>query len=121
VDHACYALDRVFDPDGEPIALLQNDGSLVGKDDAVLGRIGIQNAALPGRDVAWLSLSDHGEVLHFDADGDTRPDGGWEGCGAAVRACTLVTHLVSLKESPREPNSGPSVGIGIGVGVVVGP
>jgi len=121
-EHA-FSLDvagRVFDPAGEPIALLEDDGKLVGKDDAALGRIGVQNAALPGQEVAWLALSDRGEVVLFDGEGDTHPDGGWEGCGPAVRACTLVTHLVALKESQRE-QSGPSVSVGIGFGMVVGP
>jgi hypothetical protein len=118
-----FSLDvagRVFDPEGEPIALLEDDGHIVGKDEAALGRIGIQNAALPGRDVAWLALSDKGEVVLFDNDGDGHPDGGWESCGAAVRTCTLVTHLIALKESLQEQNS-PSVSVGIGFGMMVVP
>jgi hypothetical protein len=115
---------RVFDPDGDPVGVLQADGRLLGKDDVLLGRIGIRNAAFPGKDVAWLALSERDEVVHFDQDGDSHPDGGWEGCGAAVRTCTLVSHLISLSETERGPHAsmyGPTIGIGIGFGVVVGP
>jgi hypothetical protein len=117
---------RVFEPDNDPIAVLQGDGSLVGKDDSALGKVGIRNASLPGRDVAWLSIGPHGEVVHFDPDGDREADGLWNGCGAAVRTCTLVTHVVSLVEAHRRraygygPGYGPSVGIGIGFGMVFG-
>ncbi|HEY3594960.1 MAG TPA: hypothetical protein VGL13_13845 [Polyangiaceae bacterium] len=115
---------RVFDPDGDPLAVLQADGRLLGKENALLGRIGIRNASLPGKDVAWLALSEQDEVLRFNQDGESRSDGGWESCGGAVRACTLVTHLVALSETELEPHGsvyGPTIGIGIGFGMVVAP
>jgi hypothetical protein len=115
---------RVFNPDGDAVGVLQDDGRFLGKDDVLLGRIGIRNAALPGKTVAWLALSEQGEVLHFSEEGDSQPDGGWEGCGAAVRACTLVTHLIALSESERGSHGGmygPTFGIGIGFGMVVAP
>jgi hypothetical protein len=115
---------RVFDPDGDPEAVVQDDGRLLGKGDVLLGRIGIRNAALPGKTVAWLALSEEGQVLHFTQEGEGRPDGGWEGCGAAVRACTLVTHLIALSESERSSHGGmygPTFGISVGFGVIVAP
>ncbi len=110
---------RVYQPDLEPVAVLQPDGRLVGKDDAVLGKIGVRNSSPPGKDIAWLSISDRGEVVRFDPDGDAHTDGGWVGCDPSIRACTLTTHIVSLVESRGRrggPMYGPSVGVGIGVG-----
>jgi hypothetical protein len=114
---------RVYEPDNDPIAVLQADGHLVGTGDTVLGKIGLRNASLPGKEVAWLALGDQGDVQRFDPDGEAHPDGAWTGCGAAVRACTLTTHVVTMAESrrPRGYGYGPSVGIGIGFGMVVAP
>src|SRR5258706_4094054 len=61
-----FTLDRagrVYQPDNEPVAVLQADGRLVGKDDAVLGKIGVRNSSPPGKDIAWLSISERGEVV----------------------------------------------------------
>jgi hypothetical protein len=119
---------RVFEADNDSIAVLQPDGHLVGNDGNALGTIGIRNASPPGQNVAWLSIGDHGEVTHFDTDGDQHPDGLWNGCGPAVRTCTLVTHIVSMVEAHRRQAQGwgaggfgPHVGIGIGFGMVFGP
>ena len=114
IDHA----GRVYQPDLEPVAVLQADGRLVGKDEAVLGKIGLRNSSPPGKDIAWLSIGDRGEVVRFDPDGDAHTDGGWVGCNPSIRACTLATHIVTLVESRwrRSPMYGPSVGVGIGVG-----
>jgi hypothetical protein len=121
-----FTLDRagrVYEPDNDPIAVLQPDGQLVGTGDTSLGKIGLRNASLPGKAVAWLSLGDQGDVQRFDPEGDPHPDGAWAGCGASVRACTLTTHIITLVESrrPRGYGYGPSVGIGIGFGMVVAP
>jgi hypothetical protein len=116
-----FTLDRagrVYEPDNDPVAVLQPDGQLRGKDDASLGKIGLRNSSPPGHDFAWLSIDEQGTLLHYDPDGEPRPDGVWTGCGAALRACTLASHIVALVESRwrRSPVYGPSVGIGIGVG-----
>jgi hypothetical protein len=122
-----FTLDRagrVYEPDNDPIALLQPDGVLAGAGDTAYGKIGLRNASPPGKVVAWLSIGEQGEVQRFDAEGDPHPDGSWAGCGAAVRACTLTTHIIALVESrrPRGYGSyGPSVGLGIGFGMVVAP
>src|SRR5258708_17277260 len=47
-----FTLDRagrVYEPDNDPIAVLQPDGRLVGKDEAVLGKIGLRNSSAPGK------------------------------------------------------------------------
>lgn len=115
---------RIYEPDNDPIAVLQADGQLLGKSDTSLGKIGLRNASLPGKEVAWLSLGDLGDVQRFDPDGDPHPDGAWAGCGPAIRTCTLATHIITLVET-RRPRGygtyGPSVGIGIGFGMMVAP
>ena len=110
--------------DNDPIAVLQVDGNVLGKDDQSLGKVGVRNASLPGHDVAWLSIGEQGEVTHFDANGNPVSEGTWTGCGAAIRACTLTTHLQGLGEMRRGSTSGvygPTVGIGVGLGLVVMP
>jgi len=115
---------RVYEPDNDPVAVLQPDGRLLGKDEAMLGKIGIRNASPPGREIAWLTVGERGEVVHFDEDGDAHPDGYFQGCGPAVRACTLTAHMVALVEARRRSHRGyygPPIGIGIGFGMVVAP
>ncbi len=107
---------RVTDEDREPVAILLPDGLVAGPDDTNLGRVGINNAAPPDAASAWLAVMPNGEVVLFDVNGDRRTDGAWTGCaGAMQRTCTLVTHMVALRNY-RDPHQGPSVGIGIGVG-----
>jgi hypothetical protein len=104
---------RVVDDDHEPVALLLANGTLAGTDNQDLGHIGVANAAPPFRAYAWLSLRPDGTVVRFDAEGERTVDGVWEGCGpAAVRTCTLVTHLFALRSYSR----GPTTSVGIGVG-----
>ena len=74
---------RIYEPDDNPIAVLQADGQLVGSDTS-MGKIGLRNASLPGKRVAWLSLGEQGEVQRFDAEGEAHPDGAWAGCGPAI-------------------------------------
>lgn len=113
---------RVYEPDNDPIAVLEPDGRLMGKDDAVLGKIGVRNSSAPGKELAWLSIGEHGEVMHFDPDGEARADGMWTGCETAVRTCTLATHIVTLVETRwrQSPVYGPGVGVGIGIGFGMG-
>jgi len=113
---------RIYEPDNEPVAVLQPDGRVVGKDNASFGKIGLRNAALPGQPVAWLAIGEKSEVIHFDASGNGEVDGVWAGCGAAVRTCSLVAHLVSFGELPRRGGyMSPHVGFGMGVGVMFAP
>ncbi|MFT3773827.1 MAG: hypothetical protein QM820_51310 [Minicystis sp.] len=110
---------RLFDGDGQPIALLEPDGHVTGPDDAPLGFVGQNSASLPGMATAWIVIRPSGEVLRFDDDGAPTPMGVWTGqCGATPRTtqvCTLITHLMAAKQ-----RSGPRFGISIGVGVGIG-
>jgi hypothetical protein len=107
---------RVFEPDHDPIAVLQADGAVIGRDDAALGIVGLRNASLPGNTTAWLTVGPQGEVIRYDEDGDRHPEGGWSGCETAPRTCTLVTHLIDLEDMRRRPRVGVGIGIGLGFG-----
>lgn len=111
-------IGRVFEPDNSPIALLLSDGRLIGKDDVLLGTVGLHNASLPGRARAWLTVGDRGDVILYDDEGERRSAGAWTGCGAAIRTCTLVTHVIAIATTRRRGNVG--VGFGIGSGVSAG-
>src|SRR5258708_10173231 len=103
---------RVYDAEGEPLAVLQRDGQLLGSDDTSLGTIGVYNAALPGSKFASVTVAQGGGVVHYDGDGDPHADGGWAGCGAAARTCTLVTHVVYIQEARMRPHFGVGIGVG---------
>ena len=112
------AAGRVYDTDNDPAAIVLPDGNVAGTDDTHLGRIGITNAAPPGRGPAWLSVQPNGEVIHFDPDGQRSSDGVWQGCtGPLMRTCTLVSHLYTLHRVAQATRGGVGVGIGVGVGV----
>lgn len=112
-----FVLDRagrIYDSQAEAAAILLPDGRIAGTDDLYLGRVGLTNASPPVRDTAWLSVTPDGAVTHYEADGERAVDGRWSGChGAALRTCTLVTHLWSLERVAAA--RGP-VFIGVGVG-----
>jgi hypothetical protein len=110
---------RIFDLDNEPIALLEEDGRLVGLDDSPLGRVGLRNASPPGSDVAWLTIEDSGNVVLFDPEGIPHPSGVWTGCGPALRTCTLTTHVFTLQQASRR-GSRVHFGFGVGVGTRTG-
>ncbi len=116
-----FVLDRVgrvTDDDYEPFALLMPDGHLVGADEHALGYVGLNNAAPPFSEQAWLSLAPDGRVLFFEPNGDRSERGKWSGCqGPARRACTLVTQVIAVEHYRATPNSGVTFGVGLGVGV----
>jgi hypothetical protein len=114
------AAGRVFDRENEPIALLEGDGQVVGNNDANLGRIGLRNASPPGAEAAWLTLEETGAVVRFDPENGAFHDGFWAGCGAALRTCTLATHVLALGQMRGGPRSNVSVGVGVGVGSASG-
>jgi hypothetical protein len=108
---------RVVDEDYEPVALLFPDGRLAGSEDRALGHVGISNAAPPDRHQAWLSVAPDGGVVYYDEDGERASGGRWTGCeGAAHRTCTLVTHLLAVRNYARRPAPGVGIGVGVGVG-----
>ena len=113
---AIDAAGRVFETDGDPIAVLQPDGQLVGEDNVSMGYVGPVSATFPGSDHAWFTIGSRGEVVRYDTDGDHSQDGVWQGCaGPGFRACTLVTHLVLMRELRRRPHVGIGIGFGMGV------
>jgi hypothetical protein len=114
------AAGRVFDRDNDPIALLEQDGRLIGKDEANLGMVGLRNASPPGVEFAWLTIDDAGTVVRFDPEGAPHPDGAWSGCGPALRTCTLATHVIALSQAGGRRGSRVRVGVGMGVGTGFG-
>lgn len=109
---------RVVDEDFEPVAILFPEGRVMGTDNYWLGQVGISNAAPPGQATAWLAVLPNGGVMFFDDDGERHAGGRWLGCApAALRTCTLVTHMIALRDYLRRSQSGVSVGVGVGVGV----
>jgi hypothetical protein len=114
---------RVFDTEGQPVALLEPDGRVVGPDEKPLGNVGALHASLPDEATAWLTVTDSGEVIRYNDEGERSSFGVWLGCNTSMRAhqtCTLVTHLLGmrLRDSDR-PQPGFSVGIGVGVGIPI--
>jgi hypothetical protein len=108
---------RVVDDDYEPLAILLPDGHVAGPDRQLLGRVGVSNAAPPDSAAAWLAVMPNGQVVYFDEEGDRSAGGVWTGCdGAQKRTCTLVTHLLAVKNYSPRTRSGFGVGIGIGIG-----
>ena len=103
---------RVYYEDGDPIAVLLPDGHLVGEDDRGMGEVGPVSASFPGAVYAWLSLHPAGHVIRYDNEGGEYHDGTWQGCsGPMSRTCTLVTHVIALREWRRRPRM--SVGVGV--------
>lgn len=110
------AAGRVFESDGDPVAVLQPDGNLVGTDNHGMGLVGPISASLPGAPHAWFTIGPRGEVIRYDDEGDRSQDGVWQGCsGANLRTCSLVTHVIFMREYRRRPRVGIGFGIGIGV------
>lgn len=111
------AAGRVFETDGEPVAVLDREGNLVGRDSTHMGMVGSQTASFPGDRTAWVGLGPRGEVIRFGSEGERSQDGYWQGCaGAMASTCMLVTHMILLREWQRRPRVG--VGIGVGFGVI---
>jgi hypothetical protein len=118
-DEVLYFIDRagrVTDEDYESLALLTPSGHLAGNDDFYWGRVGLRNASPPWSALAWLRLSQSGALLLFDVAGEPYHKGQWEGCnGASIRACTLVSHLLTLSAARRYDADRVQFGLGVGV------
>ncbi len=124
---------RIVDEDGQPVAMLQRDGRLLGGDDEDLGFVGVAAASAPGSKHATMAIAPNGDVLRYDDDGEVGTAGAWSGCGhyaQTLQVCMLVTHLVSARfpaaplhrtpitpYGPFAPNPLPGNGISIGFGV----
>jgi hypothetical protein len=112
---------RVYDPDRTPIAVLEPDGPLDGAGDRPLGVVGVANASPPHAASAWLTVLPAGQVILYDSDGERSAAGAWVGCrGPVQRTCTLVSHLVALREAERRPRVTVGVGVGVGFGAGFG-
>lgn len=115
-----FVLDRVgriVDPDYDPLAILLPDGRIIGTDNHFFGHIGVTNAAPPWSTHAWLAVTPDGAVTLFDSDGSREFGGRWQGCtGPVLRTCTLVSHLITLRNYRPPPEIGVGVGVGIGIG-----
>ena len=109
---------RVFLPGNDPVAVLGEDGLLIGPDDERLGTVGVDYALPPLEPSAWLRLQPDGQVLRArPGDAGAFPAGKWHGCAGPVqRTCTLVTQLLAVQEQRSRPRVGVGVGFGIGFG-----
>lgn len=119
---------RVFEVNGQAIAMLRPDGRLVGSGDVDLGTVGPTSAAEAGARYATLAIAASGQVLRYQ-DGEPAAVGGWSGCGAfapALQACMLVTYMVATRFQPSGPFDrtrttpyGTPVMSGFGLGIPV--
>jgi hypothetical protein len=118
-DEVLYFVDRagrVTDEDYESLALLTPEGQLLGNEDVYWGRVGLRNASPPWTSTAWLRVTPRGTLLVFDAAGEPYHRGEWRGCdGPGLRACTLVSHLLTLAGMRTYPESSVYFGVGVGV------
>lgn len=116
-DDLLFVVDRagrIVDEDYEPVAILLPDGHVGGRDNQDFGRIGVANAAPPGSAAAWLAIMPDGQVVRFDEEGDRYNGGRWHGCnGPQQRTCTLVTHVLWVRDYLARSRGGVSVGIGV--------
>jgi hypothetical protein len=97
---------RVFDTDGQAVALLRPDGRLLGSGDTDLGTVGATSAATAGARYATLAIAPSGQVIRYADDGDMVALGSWAGCGMyapSLQACMLVTYLVATRYQPYRP------------------
>ncbi len=110
------ASGRVFLPNGDPLAVLTEDGTLLGTDDERLGTVGVDSATSPTLPGASLRIAADGTMQHV-RDGKAQPEGTWHGCEAPVmRTCVLVTQMLTVQEQRSRPTIGVGVGFGIGFG-----
>lgn len=122
VEMAIDRVGRVYDADGEPVAVLEPDGTLIGNDDEPMGMVGSLHASLPESGNAWISVLPNGQVVRYGEEGERFPFGAWFGCNASPRsqqACTLVSHVLGMRMVRRRRDDGPSFGFGMGVSVPV--
>jgi hypothetical protein len=113
---------RVVDSDGEPVALLEPNGRLVGPDDKDLGQVGAMHAARPDEQNAWLSVMPSGEVIVYDDEGERHVFGVWVGCNQSASAhqvCTMLSHIIGVRVRAYDRGSGVTFGVGVGVGVPI--
>lgn len=116
-----FSLDphgRVYDPDVEPVALLDGEGYVHGPDRRPMGWVGRYEAILPGGEHSWLVLHRGGYLIRYDDDGAGTPMGVWLGCTdpARMQTCMLVSHVVGMDLRTRARRNNPRLGVGFGLG-----
>jgi hypothetical protein len=98
------ASGRVRDADGDPFALLEQGGRLVGNDDSLLGTVHGASVDAAGTTPS-VTVHPTGEIAFKDTKGE-HPAGAWVGdCARAPRAqsfCSVVAYLVTLEEIRRQ-------------------
>jgi hypothetical protein len=122
LEMAIDRVGRVYDEEGDPVAVLEPDGGLVGNDDVDMGMVGSRHASLPESGFAWITVEPNGQVIRYGSEGQRHPFGAWFGCGRSPRAqqaCTLVSHVLGMRMRRRARDDGPSFGFGMGVTVPV--
>ena len=103
--------------ENEPRSVVHRVPERASVDGHTLGQVGVTNASPPGQLNAWLSVRPDGSVVYYDQDGQLVSRGKWYGCsGPAIRTCTLVTQMLTLRDTALRANSSVSVGVGVGVG-----
>ncbi|MRG94714.1 hypothetical protein [Polyangium spumosum] len=110
---------RVYDPNNEPVALLEPGGKLVGPGDKLLGNVGILHASQGDEPHAWLSVLPTGEVVRYEGDGSRSSLGVWIGCNQNYlqhQTCTLVSHLLTPRIIARTQNMNGYMPRGLGWG-----
>ena len=94
---------RVRDADGDPFALLEQGGRLVGNDDSVLGTVKGASVVATGTSPS-VTVQPSGEIAFKDATGE-HPAGAWVGdCARSPSAqsfCSVVAYVVTVEENRR--------------------
>lgn len=110
---------RVYDPNNDPVALLEPSGKLVGPGDKLLGNVGILHASQGDEPHAWLSVMPTGEVVRYEDDGGRSSLGVWIGCNQNYlqhQTCTLVSHLLTPRIVAMSRNTNAYMPNGLGYG-----
>jgi hypothetical protein len=98
------ASGRVRDGEGEPYALLEQGGRLVGTDDQVLATVRGASVDTAGSSPS-VTVLPNGEIAFKDEKGERR-GGAWVGeCSRSPNAqsfCSVVAYLVTLEDLRRQ-------------------
>jgi hypothetical protein len=101
---------RVSDAEGKPVAVLVPDGTLIAEDDTVIGWIGVAASYRADRQTPLVRMLPYGQAIVRSESGTWLAAGKWDYCeGPALRACTLVTHVVAARDRALQaPRTGSS-------------
>ncbi len=115
-DELLFRIDksgRIRSADGERVAILLPDGSLVAEvGDAPLGWVGRGASLLSDRRTPAVYMFPAGQVVIADGSGGWDAAGYWIHCdGGMLWTCTLVTHVLAARDGTE---GGDSSGSGLG-------